>query len=162
VSSVCATALFRCLVDLDVLDDQVASVETLGVCVGFGILQQAQQKFSTLDGPSCAGDTELLSCKKISSACTLCFAEISYPHVPLLITIEIKGKHTLCSTSGSTSISSHRDSLFVFLDTVKQSSVLPGRAHSNTYFSKNLTARCNFHPLMAWAVSRVFLKETRR
>ncbi len=29
-------------------------------------------------------------------------------------------------------------------------------------FSRNLTARCNFHPLIAWAVSRVFLKETRK
>jgi hypothetical protein len=29
-------------------------------------------------------------------------------------------------------------------------------------FSRNVTARPSFQPLMAWAVSRVFLNETRR
>lgn len=29
-------------------------------------------------------------------------------------------------------------------------------------FSRKVRARCNFMPLMAWAVSRVFLKLTRR
>lgn len=32
------------LVDLDVLDDQVASVQALGVGVGLGVLEQAQQE----------------------------------------------------------------------------------------------------------------------
>jgi hypothetical protein len=40
VGTVCAAALLGCLVDLDVLDDQVVGVEALGVGVGFGILEQ--------------------------------------------------------------------------------------------------------------------------
>lgn len=42
VGTVCATTLLGCLVYLDVLDDQVAGVETLGVCVGFGILEETK------------------------------------------------------------------------------------------------------------------------
>jgi hypothetical protein len=45
VSTVCSAALLGCLVDLDVLNDQVAGVETLGICVCFGVLEETQQKF---------------------------------------------------------------------------------------------------------------------
>jgi hypothetical protein len=70
VSTVCSAALLRCLVYLNVLNDQVAGVETLRIRVCLGVLQQAQEKFSGLDRPSCAGDTELLSCNIIPSAST--------------------------------------------------------------------------------------------
>jgi hypothetical protein len=42
VSTVCAAALLGGLVDLDVLDDQVTGIETLGVGVGFGVLQETK------------------------------------------------------------------------------------------------------------------------
>lgn len=57
-----ATALLGRLVDLDVLDDQVARVEAFGVRVGLGVFQQAQEELGRLDRPTCARDTELLSC----------------------------------------------------------------------------------------------------
>jgi hypothetical protein len=53
VSTVGAAALLRGLVDLNVLDDQVAGVQSLGVGVGLGVLQEAEQELSRLDGPSC-------------------------------------------------------------------------------------------------------------
>ena len=50
VGSVCSAALLGGLVDLDVLDDQVGCVESLGVGVGFGVLEETEQEFSRLDG----------------------------------------------------------------------------------------------------------------
>jgi hypothetical protein len=41
VSSVCSAALFGGLVDLDVLNDQVGGVESLGVGVGLGVLEES-------------------------------------------------------------------------------------------------------------------------
>jgi hypothetical protein len=61
VSAVCAAALLGGLVDLDVLDNQVASVETLGIGVGLGVLEQAEEELSRLDGPAGTGDTEGLA-----------------------------------------------------------------------------------------------------
>jgi hypothetical protein len=52
------------LVDLDVLDDEVAGVESLDVGVGHGVLQQAEQLLSGLDRPAGLGDTELLACAR--------------------------------------------------------------------------------------------------
>ena len=40
VGSVCSSSLFWCLVDLDVLDDQVIGVEALCIGVGLSILQE--------------------------------------------------------------------------------------------------------------------------
>ena len=54
--------LLRRLVDLDVLDDQVAGVEALGVSVGFGVLEQAEQELGGLFGPAGFGNAELFSC----------------------------------------------------------------------------------------------------
>lgn len=42
MSTVCSAALLGGLVDLDVLDNQGTSVETLGISVGLGILQEVQ------------------------------------------------------------------------------------------------------------------------
>jgi len=52
------------LVDLDVLDDEVAGVETLGVSVGLGVLQEADEELGGLDGPAGLGDTPLLGCRR--------------------------------------------------------------------------------------------------
>lgn len=38
VGTVCPSSLLGGLVDLDVLDDEVAGVETLGIGVGLGVL----------------------------------------------------------------------------------------------------------------------------
>ena len=98
VSTVCAAALLGCLVDLDVLDDQVAGIKTLGICVCLGVLEETYQgqhfvletvtlevrhtkeEFSGLDGPSGAGDTELLACNINPSA--FC-PSTSKQHIPM-------------------------------------------------------------------------------
>lgn len=61
VSAVCAPSLLRGLVDLDVLDDQVGGVETLGVGVGLSVLEETEQELGALDGPAGLGDTESLA-----------------------------------------------------------------------------------------------------
>ena len=61
VSTVRASALLRGLVDLDVLDDQVARVQALGIGVGLGVLEEGDEMLSRLDGPSGASDAELLA-----------------------------------------------------------------------------------------------------
>jgi hypothetical protein len=62
VGTVCASPLLGGLVNLDVLDDQVAGIETLGVGVGLGVLEQTEKELGGLDGPTGLGDTELLAC----------------------------------------------------------------------------------------------------
>jgi hypothetical protein len=61
VGTVCAATLLRGLVDLDVLDNQVAGVETLGVGVGLGVLEEREKELSALGGPAGLGDTESLA-----------------------------------------------------------------------------------------------------
>ena len=62
MGTVCASPLLWGLVDLDVLDDQVAGIETLGVGVGLSVLEQTEKELGGLDGPAGLGDTELLAC----------------------------------------------------------------------------------------------------
>ena len=62
MSTIGTTALLGRLVDLDVLDDQVAGVEALGVGVCFRVLEQAEEEFCGFLGPAGAGDAELLAC----------------------------------------------------------------------------------------------------
>lgn len=50
------------LIDLDVLDDEVAGVEALGVGVGFGVLEETEEEVGGLDGPAGLGDAEGLAC----------------------------------------------------------------------------------------------------
>lgn len=77
MGTVRSAALLGGLVDLDVLDDQVAGVETLGVGVGLGVLQELEQELGRLDGPPGAGDTPLLAClsyrqpRVVNSKCCL-------------------------------------------------------------------------------------------
>jgi len=61
VSTIRPPPLLRGLVDLDVLDDQVCSVQPFGVCVGFGIAKETKEELGGLDGPAGLGDTELLA-----------------------------------------------------------------------------------------------------
>lgn len=64
VGTVGPAPLLWCLVDLDVLDDQVLGVQTLGVGVGLGVLEEREQELSALYGPAGLGDTELLAFKQ--------------------------------------------------------------------------------------------------
>ena len=62
MGTVCPSPLLGGLVDLDVLDDQVTGVKTLGVGVGLGVLEEAEEELGGLGGPAGLGDTELLAC----------------------------------------------------------------------------------------------------
>jgi hypothetical protein len=64
VGSVSTSALLGGLVDLDVLDNQVAGVKTLGIGVGLCVLQKSKEKLGRLGGPSSTGYTKLLACKE--------------------------------------------------------------------------------------------------
>jgi hypothetical protein len=83
VGTVCATALLGCLVDLDVLDNQVGGVQTLGVGVGLGVLEKAREELGRLDGPASLADAELLSCgTKLSQyGYPLCILAHGWPQV---------------------------------------------------------------------------------
>jgi hypothetical protein len=50
-----------------VLDNKVASVETLGVGVGLSVLQEVDEELGGLLGPASLADTELLACKALSA-----------------------------------------------------------------------------------------------
>lgn len=62
VGTVRPSSLLGGLVDLDVLDDEGTGVEALGIGVGLGVLQEAEDELGGLDGPASAGDAELLAC----------------------------------------------------------------------------------------------------
>lgn len=61
MGTVCPPALLGGLVDLDVLDNQVTSVETLGVGVGLGVPEEVEEEVGGLDGPASLVGTELLA-----------------------------------------------------------------------------------------------------
>lgn len=52
VGTVCAAAGLGCLVDADVLDEELLSLEALGLSVGLSVLQQVEEELDGLDGPS--------------------------------------------------------------------------------------------------------------
>lgn len=66
MGTVCSPSLLGGLVDLDVLDNQVAGVEALGISVGLGVLEEAEEELGRLDGPSGLGNTKLLACTEES------------------------------------------------------------------------------------------------
>lgn len=61
MGTVGAAAALGSLVDLDVLDNKVASVETLAISVGLGVLQEINEELGGLDGPASLADTPLLA-----------------------------------------------------------------------------------------------------
>lgn len=67
VSTVGASAAFRSLVDLDVFDNKVAGVETLGVGIGLSILQKTKQLLGGFHRPTRLGNTELFPWKRTGS-----------------------------------------------------------------------------------------------
>ena len=68
MSTICTSTLFGRLVDLDMLDNEVAGVQTLGVGVRFRILEEREEILGGLDGPAGTGDAELLAYGCASSA----------------------------------------------------------------------------------------------
>lgn len=61
VGTVGASPSLGGLVDLDVLDKEVTGVETLGVSVGLGVLEEVEEEVGGLDGPAGLADTPLLA-----------------------------------------------------------------------------------------------------
>jgi len=115
VSTVRASSLLRRLVDLDVLDDQIAGVEAFGVGVGFGVAEETEEKLGRLDRPTCFGHTECLACKHGAiSPPNLCIAVLdpgcdAWTPPPLGNDALL----TLCSPTSATGISPHRYGFFV-------------------------------------------------
>lgn len=132
MSTVGTSATLGGLVDLDVLDDEVAGVKTLGVGVGLGVLQQSEQLLSRLNGPASLGDTECLACitlesshfkipGRMNSNSAFSFIPASTPSSSILHRIDYHGRKktvtlTLGSATGGTGISAHGNGLLVIDD----------------------------------------------
>lgn len=61
VGTVGASPSLGGLVDLDVLDNEVTGVETLGVGVGLSVLEEVGEESGGLDGPASLADTPLVA-----------------------------------------------------------------------------------------------------
>ena len=109
VGTVCSSSLFGGLVNLDVLDDQVAGIETFSVGVCLSVLEETEKELSGLDWPSGSGDTESLAYRQPVNTC-----------LRLISTTLAQRSRTLCSATSSSSVSSHRDGLLVFLDILQK------------------------------------------
>lgn len=121
VSTVCAATLLWCLVDLNVLDNQVGGIQTLGVGVGLGVLKKRGQELSRLDGPASLAHTKCLACC-IVSVCLSAFRAYVCLHLcipALTATSPVDGLRTLGSTASAPSISPHGHRLGLVLDVVE-------------------------------------------
>jgi hypothetical protein len=78
VSTVCTSSLLWCLVDLNVLDDQVAGVESLSVGVCLCVLEKTKEKLGGLDGPTGTRDTKCLAYIPITSSAFALPSDTSY------------------------------------------------------------------------------------
>ncbi len=112
VGTVCPPTLLGSLVDLDVLDDQVAGVEALGVGVGLGVLEQAEQELGRLDGPAGLGDAELLACVKIKTTWLATLLLPTPSHIGF--------SRTLRRSAGAAGIAPHGDGLLLLLDVLEE------------------------------------------
>ena len=68
MSSVRSTSLLWCLVDLDVLDNQVSGVKTFNIGIGFGVLEEPKEEFSGFDWMAGARYAKLFAYRKRRSA----------------------------------------------------------------------------------------------
>ena len=71
MSTVCTTTLLGRLVDLDVFDDQVASIKTFGIGVRLCVFEEAEEKLGGFLGPPRFGDTEVFACSGSNISTTL-------------------------------------------------------------------------------------------
>ncbi len=62
VSPVRSPSLFRCLVDLNVLDNKVVGIQAFCVGIGFGVFEQVEEEGGRFDGVASSGDTEFFAC----------------------------------------------------------------------------------------------------
>ena len=67
VGTVSTTTLLWSLVDLDVFNDQIVSIQTLGNGIGLGVFQQIQNEFDGLNGPSALSDTKFLGLRSTAN-----------------------------------------------------------------------------------------------
>lgn len=133
VSTVSAPSLLRGLVDLDVLDNQVGGVETLGVGVGLSVLEETEDDLGGLDGPAGLGDTESLACgsqplpmqKSIHAVQRNAFPQLarstssstfSYPNPFVHPCVRGRRLLTLGSASSATGVAPHGNGLLVLQD----------------------------------------------
>lgn len=61
MSTICSAALLGSLIDLDMLDDEIAGVESFGIGIRFSIFQERKKVFGRFDWPSGTSDTKCLS-----------------------------------------------------------------------------------------------------
>lgn len=129
MGTVCPSSLLGGLVDLDVLDDQVAGVETLGISVGLGVLEETEKELGGLDGPSSLGDTELLAYSHEFHQHTLLSRQspttsLQIVGVSIHRIIETREAfrvvRTLGASTNAASKSSHGNSLLVLLDVLEE------------------------------------------
>lgn len=136
MGTVSPPALLGGLVHLDVLDDQVAGVEALGVGVGLGVPEEAEQEVGGLGGPAGLGDTELLAWYVSvvvfldKRALLSAGGSVSGEHassLPLLHTLFFpeqnnsnKSSRTLGSAAGAAGVAAHGDSLGLGLDVLEE------------------------------------------
>jgi hypothetical protein len=78
VSTVCASSLLWCLVDLDVGNNEVGSIKTLNVSVGDGVLEETEKELGGLLWPASLGGTELLSYSTVSVDIPSCSISSGY------------------------------------------------------------------------------------
>ena len=71
MSPISSSPLLRRLIDLDMLDDQIARIQTLGIGIGFCVLEKGDEEFGGFFWPAGAGDTELFACSTPASVYTL-------------------------------------------------------------------------------------------
>jgi hypothetical protein len=127
VSAVCASPLLGSLVDLDVLHDQVAGVETLGVGIGLSVLEKTEKELGGLDGPAGLGDTESLAYVVISqSSCPRPCSMSAIPYIAcspslfLLVLLNPVGPLTLRSAASAASVPPHGHGLLLLQDIAEE------------------------------------------
>lgn len=148
MSTVCSSALLGGLVDLDVLDDQVAGIKTLRICVCLCILEETEEKFGGFDWPSSSGNTKLLACDILSK-------------LPKYPSSSDRSYRTLSCTSSSSSVSPHGNGLLMLLHVLqKLNCTLQLPAIDSLPTICQIALRRTFGGTNA--VSLVFLKLTRR
>lgn len=71
VGAISSPPLLGSVVNLNVLDDEITSVKTLGIGVRFGVLEEAKNKLGRLYRPAGTVDTELLALGGVASAASI-------------------------------------------------------------------------------------------
>jgi hypothetical protein len=140
VSPVRAAALLGRLVDLDVLDDEIAGVEALGVGIRLGVLEEAEEELGGLGGPARPGRAELFACEagshqpvppNVQRCSSICVAEsissrapfdpgtVDFPRREAIYSPGLPSALTLRGAAGAARISPERHDFLLFDDVVE-------------------------------------------